>query len=258
MVQTPQTIAVAHLLAVTTAAFHCSVQIIESKDDLDKYKSFDSFQKAASGRSTYKKSLIQLADFLWNERTPLLELESEGSRRALRDLPPTPDARRTRNNDAIPTQNWNSKWHGGFTPTRIRGRPGHEKKRQEEEHRQRREGCLGIVPCVRHGGQRFRCELCGKLTAFYCSGCRSSLCFQTGNNEMKPERIKAVKTKLGLSDDHEIKPVNRLSHYNQVTGARSEIKVLNSCYHIAHGRQFTSFFSGIQNTNRSSPHNLEN
>lgn len=236
-VRTSQTVAVARFISVLFTAFYRSVQIVDSKDDLSKYKTLENFRRAANNRTSFKSSILQLAQFLWNDK----EAIEMGSRQPLQALPPTPKARRnTRNTTTIPTQIWNAKWKTGVTPTK-RGQPGMAKQLGLEEHKQRREHCVGIVLCVR--SQVKCCELCGSKTRYYCSGCRSALCFQTGNNEMSDAKIDNIKSTLKLGKDFFIPKHYNLSEYDPDTNERTEIRILNSCYYVAHGKQFTSFFS---------------
>ena len=253
-IRCPQTLATARFLSVSAAAFHRSVQMIKSKDDIDFYQSIDNYRKAANSRSSYKKSLGQLANFLKTEMAALQEKEEADNNKiaptilqALPPLPSSPPSRTTRNTSNIPTQQWNVKWQSGNTPSKLPGRPTKRETKNKEQHRQRREECLGIVLCSKGDGSRAPCELCGTSTFFFCSGCRSSLCFQVGNNAMTEKKIKMIRRNLKLPATFEIPTHNKLSHYNPQSCERTEIKVLNSCYHIAHSRKFTSFFSRKKN-----------
>ena len=248
-IRAPQTVAVARFLSVLATAFHQCYQVISSKEDLERYKTLESFRRAANQRATFKTSLRQLSDFLWTEMDQLAEqarITSLG--RQLRDLPPTPQRRPTRNTTHVPTQQWNQKWRDDITPTKdIRGRPGEEKRRKAEQHQQRREECIGIVPCIVYTKKRVVCDLCGLPTKFYCSGCRSFLCFQGGEG-MGDSKMDRIKKKLRLPPDTTIPKFNKLTNYSRETGERVETQIINSCYHIAHSKKFTSFFCEINNT----------
>ena len=245
-VRTPQTVAVARFISVLFTAFHRSLQIVDSKEDLAKYKTLENFRRAANNRTSFKSSILQLAKFLWNDQQVLERQEAAAlapPRPAFRQLPVTPTARRnTRNTTSVPTQVWNMKWRTGVTPSKhSRGRPGQIKQQNIEEHKQRREHCIGVVLCVQ--SELRRCELCGTKTQYYCSGCRSALCFQTGNNMISDTKIKKIKSTLKLPAEYNIPKHYNLSEYNPDNNDRTEIKILNSCYHVAHSKQFTSFFS---------------
>lgn len=256
-IRTPQTVAVARLMLVLSSAFHRCIQVVSSKNDTTTYRSLDSFRRAANSRASFKSSLSQLCDFLWNEmeglevKRRLFEsgMGPPGVGNVLNPLvPPQSPNRRTRNRDA-PTQNWNEKWESGFTPSKIKGRPGSKKQLQVENHLQRREECLGVVLAVRLDGSRMRCELCGSWTRFYCSGCSSHLCFQTGSKVLSEQKLNNIRTKLHLPPDAEIPLVNKITHYNMATKKRKETRMLNSCYHIAHQRKFTEYFSKVAGGN---------
>ena len=255
-IRTPQTIAVARFLSVSATAFHRSLQITNAREDVEFYQTLDNYRRAANNRSTFKKSLGKLAGFLRTEMESILEDEAKKNAAAmtgrppLQRLPSSPQQRRTRNNTAIPTQQWNEKWQSGNTPTKAPGRPTRQENRNKEYHRQRREDCLGVVICSNANGNRSPCELCGTSTFFYCSGCSSALCFQVGNNIMSDKKEKAIRKHLKLPASIEIPKYNKFSSYHPGTGERKEVRVLNSCYHIAHGRKFTSFFAndGENNT----------
>ena len=48
---------------------------------------------------------------------------------------------------------------------------------------------------------------------------------------------------MKIPDNVPIAKHNKLTCYDAETKKRSEMIVLNSCYHIAHGKKFTEFFS---------------
>ena len=48
---------------------------------------------------------------------------------------------------------------------------------------------------------------------------------------------------MKLPDDIPISKYNKLTCYDADTKKKSEMVVLNSCYHIAHGKKFTEYFS---------------
>ena len=60
---------------------------------------------------------------------------------------------------------------------------------------------------------------------------------------MTDKKIASIKKKLKLPENLEIPKHNKLSHYNPYTRQRTETRVLNSCYHLAHSRKFTEFFA---------------
>ena len=70
---------------------------------------------------------------------------------------------------------------------------------------------------------------------------------------MGDKKIKKIKEKLQLPDDFIIPKRNKLSEYNKQTKERTEVQVLNSCYHIAHNKKFTNYFQNkngiIENEN---------
>ena len=98
-IRSPQTIAVSRLLVVSASAFHRCLQTIGAKESTESYKSVDNYRKAASNRSTFKSSLMQLTQFLWEE---FQELEKESfmavpnkenaqnGQQCLRDIPQLP------------------------------------------------------------------------------------------------------------------------------------------------------------------------
>ena len=59
-VQTPQTIAMARFISVLFMAFHCSLQIVNAKEDLRKYKTLENFRRTANNCSSFKSSILQL------------------------------------------------------------------------------------------------------------------------------------------------------------------------------------------------------
>ena len=89
------------------------------------------------------------------------------------------------------------------------------------------------------------CELCRSWTSFYCSGCRSHLCFQAGAKTITDNKIVQIRKTLKLSDDTPIPKYNKMTTYDPKTKKRTEMKVLNSCYHIVHSKKFTEYFSNM-------------
>ena len=59
---------------------------------------------------------------------------------------------------------------------------------------------------------------------------------------MSDNKIKTIRNKLKIPADVEIPLYNTLSHYNPVSKQRSEVKLLNSCFHIGHAKRFTAYF----------------
>ena len=249
-IRSPQTVAVARYLSVLATAFHRCLQTLGSKEDLESYLTLDNFRAAANNRGSFKSSLVQLSTFVWTELEAIERQQRfithntavpSQEHHVLQEIPPTPPRRTTRTNIAAPTQAWNNKWESGFTPSKTRGRPGEAKKRQIEQHNQRREECVGIVLCV-SPDQRKRCGFCRTWTRFFCSGCSSWLCVQTGTTPMNEKKVKTIRSRLKIPADVDIPLYNKLSHYNPISKERSEITVLNSCFHIGHAKRFTAYF----------------
>ena len=246
-IRSPQTVAVARYLSVLATAFHRSLQILGAKESLESYQTLDNFRAAANNRGSFKSSLMQLSTFVWAEleaverQQRLPTMNPSNSRQVLQEVPQTPPRRATRKNIVAPTQAWNNKWESGFTPGKAVGRPGEVKKRQAEQHNQRREDCLGFVLCI-SPNERKRCDFCKTWTRFFCSGCSSWLCVQTGTTPMSDKKIKTIRERLKIPADVEIPHYNSLSYYHPITKKRSETKVLNSCFHIGHDKRFTAYF----------------
>ena len=62
---------------------------------------------------------------------------------------------------------------------------------------------------------------------------------------MGDNKINRIKQKLLLPQDATISKYNKLTQYCWETGEREEKTIINSCYHIAHSKKFTSFFSEL-------------
>ena len=223
-IRTPQTMSIARFLVVLASAYHRCNQIMTAKEDFTKYKTLGNFRKAASKRATFKASMVKLTNSIWadmeavNKQQQILAvgLGKKTSRVMLQEIPPSPQSR-TRKQASAPTQHWNVKWHEGVTPSKKPGRPGEDKKRQMDQHCQRREDCLGFVPCVRVSSERKRCELCRSWTSFYCSGCRSHLCFQVGTKTISTKKMSNICKTLKLPDDSTIPKYNKMTTYDPKT-----------------------------------------
>ena len=64
---------------------------------------------------------------------------------------------------------------------------------------------------------------------------------------MAASKIKKIRNKLKLSDDHDILIQLNLSFYDPESREQSEMRIFNWHYHIAHRQSFTSYFSSTTN-----------
>ena len=75
---------------------------------------------------------------------------------------------------------------------------------------------------------------------------------------MGQSKIDRIRERLKIPLSVPIPVMNKLSHYCRETGERKEMTIINSCYHIAHSKQFTAFFSSINNITDNENENNEN
>ena len=144
----------------------------------------------------------------------------------LQPLLVTPQPKRhIQNTIQPPTEQWNSKWRSNFTPTRERGRCGKASQHNIKQHRHRQDNCLGIVLCHQADNKRLNCELCGRPSQFYYSGCSSILWF----NPLTDVKIKAIIEKLQLPSNTDISKTFKLTRYNPTYRRSDAQHVLSFC-----------------------------
>ena len=85
-----------------------------------------------------------------------------------------------------------------------------------------------------------------KLALHFTVAAVGVICASKSGKMKCRKKINKVKEVLKLPSDHEIPTINSLSMYNPATKERTQIKVLNLYYHIAHSPQFTNYFSRLK------------
>ena len=235
-VRTPQTIATARMLGIAGVVFHRCNQIIGSKES-SFYKSLDSYRKAANTRAPFWQSLVTICEHLWKDEDAL----SNPVRDPLMDRTPPPrkGRPRTRSAAAVQPAAWMSQWKSGFTPKR--GRRSKKARLDAVSHDLRQQQCLGVVLVARV--KRGICKMCRMKTQFFCTGCKNFLCIQTGQD--CSSKIELMKKNGTVLENEVPAPFLEISARDKQTNSKTNFRIRNSCYHIAHAQQFGEYFKNV-------------
>ena len=233
-IRSPQCIAVARLLNLEAIAFHRCNQIITGKDP-SFYPSIARYRNSANRRLSFQKSIAILIHMMQDELQTL--------NRNISTIPPAPrtpppQAPSTRNSSRAQPVTWNMQVKTGCTPGR--GRSAHGNNASHMVDQARSETCIGLVPILKK--TTLKCRLCSSPTFFVCSWCKRPLCLTAGRGLEK--KIDTYATKYNIPLHERPTKFISLSEYN-IDGEKSEVTGINTCFHIAHSRQWESFFGGI-------------
>ena len=172
-IRSPQSVAVARLMALLGIAFHRSAQFLSSCH-VSSYDSLKSFRDAANHRLPFQKSVSILIHLL---REDLVSLEREQEAEPLPPpFPSTPPRRQTRNTKKVEPVTWQPKVRMNCTPAQGRRKKTPDEKTMLDEARSA--ACVGLVPLL--SDNRMRCRLCGARTFYQCSWCKRALCLTKG------------------------------------------------------------------------------
>ena len=236
-IRSPQSVAIARLIGLMAIAFHRDIQVATSKNH-DFYQSIFSFRSAANSRLPFQKSLSTLIHLLREEKKEM-DRNTRAGAPSCPTIPPTPPRHiGTRRNAPVQRMVWNRTVKTGNTPKKGRVKKGSIKQLKDEE---RCATCIGIVPALTEN--RLRCRLCGMPTNYICTWCKRPLCLTAGLDldQKHDNYIKKFKIPIGK---HPSKHV-MLTEFDSVKNERIEMKAVNTCYHLAHSKQWEEFFARV-------------
>ena len=234
-IRNPQSVAVARLMALQGVAFHRTAQFITSKNP-NYYGSLKSFRDAANHRLPFQKSMSIIIHFLKND---LSSLERSQQSAPLPPLPVTPPPRRTtRNTKKVEAVKWQPKSRTNCTPITGRRKKTPDDKTLTDDARSA--ACVGLVPLL--SAKRLTCRLCGSRTFYICSWCKRPLCMTKGR--LGEEKIQIYKDRCDVNDEEPAAMVS-LTQYDPKKGELVKKEFINTCYHIAHSKQWEVFFAGL-------------
>ena len=237
-IRTPQCVSVARLLGLLGIAFHRSSQTATSKD-LSFYKTITAFRDAANERTTFQKSLATLVHLMKDE---LKELQAGPPLPIIPTTPPpTRTTRASRNVLPVTWHNWIVT---GCTPKAGRPVMGNNRKQLTDEARAA--SCIGLVPILVED-ERPNCRICGFQTHYICSGCKRPLCLTLGRK--RDEKRNAYVKKFQLRESEKPPKYVSLVQFDLNSKSKKEVKGVNTCFHIAHAKQWDRFFSTNDNEN---------
>ena len=236
-IRSPQSVAVARLMALLGVAFHRSAQFVTSRH-VSTYDTLKSFRDAANHRLPFQKSISILIHMLQED----LDLLQKGQESApLPPLPPsTPPRRQTRNRERVQPVAWQPKVKMNCTPVHGRRKRTPDDKALMDEARSA--ACVGLVPLLSEN--RMRCRLCGTRTSYLCSWCKRPLCLTKGrsvNNKMKK-----YMDRCEVEDFNKPAAFVSLTQYDPDLGERVKNNYINTCYHMAHAEQWKVFFADLE------------
>ena len=191
-----QSIAVARCISLLLVFVHRHIQIFSSKKCYADYASLGRFRNAASQRSTYYETLLDLKIFFAKELANLNKKENEENNTSHTHHTPSALRRSNRNNRVngiTPQQVSFVSKVTGFTPAAPgkRGRQSIERGKTSVLVEERMGECSGRPAKIhKFGGKnnkRFRgtCSVCLAKTSFFCVGCKLWYCLEANSTNTK-------------------------------------------------------------------------
>jgi hypothetical protein len=246
-VRTPQSVAVARMFLVLAVNFHRSIQLMTAKD-LGKYVTLQHYRANASHRQSFKKSLELLVRFA-KEEIGLVLVRGNVD---LTTLFTSPERRSNlRNGDKALKVPWIDPIPLGVTPTRGRGR-SRMSATASRDYEMRNGECQGVTVVRLVDGKgnwsKGKCDLCGFLTPWYCTGCKRSLCLDKVRDVSNPKKKqKIVMNEVIGPETQNVKPgtiikMGQLKQQVDQSVERKYIRAILGCFHCAHYNQINSHF----------------
>ena len=247
-IRSPQCVAVARFLGVAAIAFHRLNQNLSAKDP-SAYQSMESYRHAANERFSFQKSIAIIIHFL-QEQVKILAQEQEMPTLSLPPMPPSTPPRRTTTRSAAQTQAvvWHNTTTTGGTPGR--GRRAKNNSVSSQSNEERAANCIGLVPVIFDQNKKLRCRLCNSLTHYYCTWCKRPLCLSLPKGGDVQGRIDSYCDKYNVTTGNRPPKNVSMEIFNSKTNTKTKMNVVNTCYHIAHGRQWKEFFA-FMNSNKT-------
>ena len=252
-VRTPQTVATARVLSLSSVALHRTWHVTGARQDLENnYFTLAHYQDAAKHRLSYFQTLEKIGERFW---LALVSMASSSPTQYASIGPPPDTPARIQRRRGLPPflkKKWIGRIWEHITPGKGRAKNPKNPSRKDLAHRCRADECDGLTLCTlvktdpdgklmkKSNGQleqiRRACVICGTKTNMVCTGCQRFFCIDKDRGKVleaeedSPSLMRMER--FFLDEDDEVKKDYKYA--------------IRSCYHIGHEKRLDAYWDEMR------------